>query len=80
MTDACKSPSQAPVSDMLADAARAQTAALRAMSVEQKLRVAESLRSFAWELSRAAIARRHPELPNAEVLRRVRAAFGHDRA
>jgi hypothetical protein len=62
------------------DAVRAQTKALRAMSIEQKLRVAEALRAFAWEVKRAAIRRRHPELSETEVLRRVRAAFGHDRA
>jgi len=49
------------------------------MSVEQKLQVAEMLRAFAWELTRASIVRRHPELRETEVIRRVRAAFGHDR-
>ena len=65
---------------MRSDGAAVQTAAIRAMSVEQKLRVAESLRAFAWEVKRAALARRHPELSEAEVLRLVRAAFGNDRA
>jgi hypothetical protein len=58
----------------------AQTRAIRATSVEEKLRVAESLRAFAWEVTRAAVRRRNPGLSDAEVLRRVRAAFGHDRA
>ncbi|MEJ7809778.1 MAG: hypothetical protein WKG32_05100 [Gemmatimonadaceae bacterium] len=62
------------------DAIEAQTRAIRAMSVEQKLRVAESLRAFAWEVTLASIRRRHPTLGEAEVLRRVRAAFGDDRA
>ena len=62
------------------DAVEAQTKAIRAMTVEQKLRVAEALRAFAWEVTRASIARRHPELSEAEVLRRVRAAYGYERA
>ena len=62
------------------DAIEAQTQAIRAMSVEQKLRVAESLRAFAWEVTLASIRRRHPTLEEGEVLRRVRAAFGHDGA
>lgn len=61
------------------DAALAQINALRAMTVEQKLLVAESLRAFAWEVKRATIASQQPELSEAEVLRRVRAAFGDDR-
>lgn len=60
------------------DAALAQTTAIRAMSVEQKLRVAEALRAFAWDLKRAAIRRQHPDLGDGEVLQRVRATFGHD--
>jgi hypothetical protein len=62
------------------DAIAAQIEALRAMSVEQKLAVADSLRAFAWELTRASIRRRSPELSDAEVLQRVRAAFANDRA
>ncbi|MDQ3699039.1 MAG: hypothetical protein M3373_13610 [Gemmatimonadota bacterium] len=58
----------------------AHTKAVRALSIEQKLLVAESLRAFAWDVKRAAISRRDPELSETEVLRRVRAAFGHDRA
>lgn len=66
--------------DVHDDAARAQTSAIRAMTVEQKLRVAESLRAFAWEVTRAAIRRRHPAFGDAEVLRQVRATFADDRA
>lgn len=65
---------------MDSDAVPAQTKAIRAMSVEQKLRVAESLRTFAWEIKRASIRRRKPELSEADVLSLVRAAFRHDRA
>ncbi|MGH7657073.1 MAG: hypothetical protein ACREL6_02485 [Gemmatimonadales bacterium] len=54
--------------------------ALRAMSAEQKLLVAESLRAFAWELKKAAIARRNPELSSTEVNERVREMFRHDGA
>ncbi|MEJ7809771.1 MAG: hypothetical protein WKG32_05065 [Gemmatimonadaceae bacterium] len=62
------------------DAIEAQTRATRAMSVEQKLHVAKARSAFAWEVTLASIRRRHPTLGEAEVLRRVRAAFGHDRA
>jgi hypothetical protein len=61
---------------MTDDSVAAQDAALRAMTVEQKLAAAESLRAFAWELKRAVIRRRHPEMTEDEVLQRVRAAFG----
>jgi hypothetical protein len=61
---------------MRPEAARAQLEAIRAMSVEQRLRVAESLRAFAWELQASVIAQRHPELSAAEVQLRVREAFG----
>lgn len=63
---------------MLPEAEEVQTKAIRALSVEDKLRVAESLRTFAWELKRASLAQRHPELSNAELLERVRAAFRND--
>lgn len=53
----------------------AQTLALRAMSVEQKLVVAESLRNFAWELKRSVFARENPRLSAAEVEERVRQLF-----
>ena len=62
------------------DALLAQTMSLRAMSVEQKLLIAQSLRAFAWEITKAAITRRHPELSETDVLVRVRAAFSHDGA
>jgi hypothetical protein len=62
------------------DAIELQRQAIRAMSVEQKLRVAETLRTFAWEVTYAFMRRRHLGLGEAEVLRLVRAAFGHDRA
>jgi len=58
------------------EAARVQLDALRALSVEERLRVAESLRSFAWDLQASVIAQRHPELTPAEVLQRVREVFG----
>ncbi len=49
--------------------------AIRAMSVEDKLCVAESLRAFAWEVKQASLARQHPELSHTERHARVRAAF-----
>ncbi len=64
------------LSSMHPEAARVQLAALRALSVEERLRVAESLRSFAWELQASVIAQRHPELTPVEVLQRVREVFG----
>lgn len=64
------------LSPMHPEAARVQLDALRALSVEERLRVAESLRSFAWDLQASVIAQRHPELTPAEVLQRVREVFG----
>jgi hypothetical protein len=48
---------------------------IRALSVEERLRVAESLRTFAWDLKTSVITRRHPELSQAEVAARVREVF-----
>ncbi|HET7583824.1 MAG TPA: hypothetical protein VFK13_02895 [Gemmatimonadaceae bacterium] len=48
------------------------------MTVEQKLLVAQSLRDFAWEITRAAVIRRHPGATEEDVLQRVRTAFAHD--
>lgn len=62
---------------MRPDALVVQTEAIRAMSVEQKIRVAESLRAFAWDVKRATISRQFPTLSYDEVLERVRAAFTH---
>ncbi|KPK62200.1 MAG: hypothetical protein AMS21_07990 [Gemmatimonas sp. SG8_38_2] len=61
---------------MRPEAARVQLAAIRALTVEERLRVAESLRIFAWELRAAVIAARHPELVATEVQQRVREVFG----
>lgn len=61
---------------MRPEAARVQLDAIRALSVEQRLRVAESLRSFAWELQASVISERHPELSPSEVQQRVRQVFG----
>lgn len=65
---------------MTPEAAAAYESAIRAMTFEQKLAVAASLRAFAWELKRAVIQRRNPELSEAELLRRVRESFGNDGA
>jgi hypothetical protein len=61
---------------MRPEAARAQLDALRALTVEDRLRIAESLRRFAWQLKTSVIAAQHPELSAAEVQRRVREVFG----
>ena len=50
-------------------------AALRGMTLEQKLRVSEGLRETAWQVKRAALERRHPEWPREELDRRVAEAF-----
>lgn len=63
---------------MRPEAARAQLDALRALSAEQRLLIAESLRAFAWELHAAMVARRHPELSPRDVQVRVREAFRRD--
>ena len=63
---------------MLPEAEEVQIQGSRALSVEDKLRVAESLRTFAWEVKRTSLAQRHTELSNAEPLERVRAAFRND--
>jgi hypothetical protein len=60
---------------MRPEAARVELNAIRALSVEERLRVAESLRAFAWELQASVIAERHPELSPSEVVERVREAF-----
>jgi hypothetical protein len=60
---------------MDADAELAQIAIYRRMTVEAKLRAAESLRDFAWQLKRSAIQRIHPEMSETEVLAEVRASF-----
>ena len=64
---------------VLPEAVAAQIRAIRALSVEDKLCVAESLREFAWEVKRASLAQQHAELSNSELRERVRAAFrnGH---
>jgi hypothetical protein len=61
---------------MRPEAARAHLDALRALTVEERLQVADSLRQFAWQLRTSVIAQQHPELSTAEVQQRVREAFG----
>ena len=63
---------------MRPEAARVQLDAIRALSVEERLCVAESLRAFAWELQVSVIAQRHPDLTPAEVQQRVREVFRRD--
>lgn len=60
---------------MRPEAARAQLDALRALTVEERLAIGDSLRRFAWQLKASVIAGRHPELSEAEVQHRVREAF-----
>jgi hypothetical protein len=56
-------------------AARVQLDAFRALTVEDRLRVAESIRAFAWQLKAAVIRERYPALSEAEIQARVREAF-----
>jgi antitoxin component of MazEF toxin-antitoxin module len=49
--------------------------AVRAMTLEQKLRVSEGLRDLAWQVKARALARRHPEWTAEELDRRVGEAF-----
>ena len=52
-----------------------QTEALRAMTPERRLQVAQQLRQTAWELKAAGIRMQNPELSEAEVQARVREIF-----
>jgi hypothetical protein len=49
--------------------------ALRRMTAEQKLAVAQQLRATAWELKAAGIRAQHPEWPEGEVQAKVREIF-----
>lgn len=60
---------------MGADADQVHRDAIRAMTVEGKLLVAEALRRFAWQVKQSAIRRQHPGLTESEVNERVRAMF-----
>ena len=62
------------MSPMHSEAASVQLDAIRALSVEERLRVAESLRAFAWELQEPVIAQRHPELTPAEARKKLKRA------
>ena len=59
--------------DPTADAVEVDS--IRALSVEDRLRIAESLRTFAWDLKISVTARRHPELSQEQVAARVREMF-----
>jgi hypothetical protein len=58
------------------DVTRIQTDALRRKTVEERIRIAESLRAFAWEVKRATLRRQHPALSDSEIMKRVRDSFG----
>lgn len=63
---------------MASDAAAfraAEQAALRAMTPEAKLEVAESLRRTAWALAEAGVRAREPRLSDDEVRARVLELF-----
>ncbi len=60
--------------------AEVYAAAVRGMTLEQKLRVSEGLRETAWQVKRGSLERRHPEWSREELDRRVAEAFQHGRA
>lgn len=45
--------------------------ALRAMNLEQKLRVAEGLRAVAWQMQENAVRRVHPDWSDRDVYQQV---------
>ena len=67
------------ISDMLADEQPGpdQIAALKAMTGEQRLRVAESLYWTARKLKAAGVRAQHPEWPEERVQEEVRRIFLH---
>lgn len=60
--------------------AEVYAAAVRALTLEQKLRVSEGLREVAWRVKAGSLARRHPEWSKEELNRRVGEAFLRGRA
>ena len=54
--------------------------AVRAMTLEQKLRVSEGLRALAWQAKAGALSQRHPEWGREELNRRVGEVFLRGRA
>ncbi len=64
-----------PFMDPHSEAEVVQIERLRAMTIDQRLATAHALRTFAWELKRAVLARQHPEWSETELLTAVRAAF-----
>jgi hypothetical protein len=56
---------------------RAARPALDAEAAARRFRAAEALYRSAWELKLAWLRRCHPELPEAELRRRVREIFLH---
>jgi len=49
--------------------------ALRAMNLEQKLRVAEGLRAVAWQMQANAVRRVHPDWSDRDVHQQVCEVF-----
>jgi hypothetical protein len=56
-------------------AAEVYWSAVRAMSLEQKLRVAEGLRQVAWQMQANQVRARHPDWSLEEVEQQVREVF-----
>lgn len=61
-----QSPGETP--RMNTDLQEAEVRSVRSMTLEQKLLVAQSLRSFAWELKRSVLERGHPEFTETFLL------------
>jgi hypothetical protein len=50
-------------------------AAVRALSLEQKLRISEGLRALAWRRVAGTVRRAHPQWSDDEVQQQVREVF-----
>jgi hypothetical protein len=61
------------------DAERRQREIFRAMTPGQRWEQFMSLRATAWKLKRAGVKRIYPELPEAEIEKKVREYFLHAR-
>jgi antitoxin component of MazEF toxin-antitoxin module len=77
---AARGPSAARAEVPADRAAAVYAAAVRAMTLEQKLRVSEGLRDLAWQIETGSLRKRHPEWTPEELHRRVGESFLHGRA
>jgi hypothetical protein len=57
--------------------AEVYASALKAMSLEQRLRVSEDLRSLAWEIKARLVRAQHPAWTEAQIQQQVSEIFLH---